>query len=153
APILYTQAGVMAAIVPYSVAGKSTTQMQYEYRGMRSNTVTVKVASTHPGLFTVDASGQGAGAIRDAAYNVVTADNPARKGNYILLSSSPPRRRPGHVRRPAARTQCIGHGQNWRRGLQSGLLGWCSRTCCRRRSTQRAGRPGRRSGPATRADF
>jgi len=85
APILYTQAGLISAIVPYSVSGKTTTQMQYEYRGMRSNTVSVKVVPTHPGLFTIDATGQGAGAIRDVSYNVVSAANPARKGDYILL--------------------------------------------------------------------
>jgi len=85
APILYTQAGVMAAIVPYGIAGKTTTQMQYEYRGMRSNAVTVNVAPVHPGLFTLDASGQGPGAIRDVSYRVVGSDNPARKGDYILL--------------------------------------------------------------------
>jgi endo-1,4-beta-xylanase len=85
APILYTQAGLTAAIVPYSVSGKTTTQMQYEYRGMRSNTVTVKVAPTHPGVFSINATGQGPGAIRDVAYNLITPDNPARKGSYILV--------------------------------------------------------------------
>ena len=44
APILYTRVGQMGAVVPFSVAGNATTQVQYEYQGVRSNSVTVNAA-------------------------------------------------------------------------------------------------------------
>jgi endo-1,4-beta-xylanase len=84
APILYTRVGQMAAVVPFSVTG-ATTLIQYEYQGVRSNSITMNVAPTQPGLFTLDSSGQGVGAILDAAYRVVSQTNPARAGDVILL--------------------------------------------------------------------
>jgi endo-1,4-beta-xylanase len=85
APILYTRVGQTGAVVPFSVAGNATTQMQYEYQGVRSNSVTVNVAPTRPGLFTLDSSGQGAGAILDTSYRVVSQSNPVRAGDFILV--------------------------------------------------------------------
>ena len=85
APLLYTKARLTSAIVPFSVAGKSSTQVEYEYRGVRSNAVTIKVLPAHPGVFTVDSTGQGPGAILDTSYHLITQDNPARKGEYILV--------------------------------------------------------------------
>jgi uncharacterized protein (TIGR03437 family) len=83
--ILYAGVGQMSAVVPFSVAGKASTQMEYEYQGIRSNAVSVDIASTRPGIFTLDSSGQGDGAILDTAYHVVSAANPARRGAYILV--------------------------------------------------------------------
>jgi endo-1,4-beta-xylanase len=85
APILYTRVGQMAAAVPFSVAGHANTKVEYEYQGVRSNPVTVNVASTQPGIFTLDSSGQGAGAILDASFRLVSQSNPARAGDVILL--------------------------------------------------------------------
>lgn len=85
APILYTSVGQTAAIVPFSLAGNSTTQVQYEFQGMQSNPVAVNIAPTQPGLFTLDESGQGDGAILDSSYRVVSQANPAHKGDVILL--------------------------------------------------------------------
>jgi len=88
APILYTRVGQTAAVVPFSVDSKATTKVEYEYQGVRSNAVTVNVASTQPGLFTLDSSGQGAGAILDASFRLVSQSNPARAGDVILLYGS-----------------------------------------------------------------
>jgi endo-1,4-beta-xylanase len=85
APLLYSRVGQVSAIIPFAVAGKTTTQLQYEYQGIVSNTVTVPVKLTVPGLFTLDSSGKGAGAILDTSYHVISRDNPARSGDYLLL--------------------------------------------------------------------
>jgi uncharacterized protein (TIGR03437 family) len=85
APILYTRVGQMGAVVPFSVAGHGTTQVQYEYLGGRSNSIAVNVAPTRPGLFTLNSSGQGAGAILDTSYRVVSQSNPVRAGDFILV--------------------------------------------------------------------
>jgi uncharacterized protein (TIGR03437 family) len=85
APMLYSAVGQMSGVVPYAVAGQASTQVQYEYQGVRCDPVTVKVAPTTPGLFTLDSSGKGAGAILDLGYKVVSQSNPVRRGDYILV--------------------------------------------------------------------
>jgi endo-1,4-beta-xylanase len=85
APLLYSMAGQVSAIVPFGVSGQTTTQMQYVYQGVASNIVTVPVTPANPGLFTLDSTGSGAGAVMDSTYRVISADNPARKNDVILL--------------------------------------------------------------------
>lgn len=85
APVLYSQVGQMSAVVPFEVAGNATTQVVYEYQGIQSNPITVNVAPTRPGIFTLDASGQGDGAILDLSYDAVSPANPVHRGDYILL--------------------------------------------------------------------
>ncbi len=85
APVIYSRVGQMSAIAPFSLAGKQTTQVQYEYQGLGSNTVSLSVAPAVPGLFTLDMSGQGAGAILDASYRLVSQTNPAHGGDVIIL--------------------------------------------------------------------
>jgi endo-1,4-beta-xylanase len=85
APILYARVGQTAAVVPFAVGSHATTKVEYEYQGVRSNPATVNVAPTQPGLFTLDSSGQGAGAILDASFRLVSQTNPAHAGDVILL--------------------------------------------------------------------
>ena len=85
APVIYAQTGQSSFIVPYSVAGKATTTVQYVYRDAFSNSVTVPVAATAPALFSIDSSGTGPGAILDAAFHLNSAANPARAGDTVLL--------------------------------------------------------------------
>ena len=61
APLIYTVENQLSAVVPYAVAGKSSTQVQVEYRGTRSAPVTLQLAPAFPAIFTVDSSGRGAG--------------------------------------------------------------------------------------------
>lgn len=85
APIVYTSVGQVSAIVPYSVAGRATTQMQLEYRGARSAAVSLSVAAASPALFTANSSGTGPGAILNQDYSLNTAANGAEKGSTVLL--------------------------------------------------------------------
>lgn len=89
APILYTSASQVSAIVPYSVTG-TTADVVVSYAGLASQPVTISLAATNPGLFTVDASGRGQGAILN--YNAATSDytmngsaNAAVRGQTIVL--------------------------------------------------------------------
>jgi len=59
--------------------------VQYEYQGISSNAVPVRVEPTAASLFTLDNSGKGSGAILDSSYRVISKDNPARKGDVLLL--------------------------------------------------------------------
>ncbi|MBX9601197.1 MAG: serine hydrolase [Bryobacteraceae bacterium] len=59
APLVYASGGQVSAIVPYSVSGKSTVQMEVESRGVRSEAVALSVAEAAPALFTANSSGSG----------------------------------------------------------------------------------------------
>ena len=74
--------------------------MQVEYRGVRSNAVTLAVAATAPGLFTANSSGKGQGAILNQDGTVNTAANPAAAGSIvqIFLTGLPPNGAPVTVK-------------------------------------------------------
>jgi len=85
APLVYTMANQLSAIVPYEVSGQAQTSIQVEYQGVRSTPVTVAVAPTAPGIFTVNESGSGQGAIvnRDGSLNGPA--NPAAGGDVVSI--------------------------------------------------------------------
>lgn len=85
APLLYVSANQASAIVPYSLYGQTATQIQVDYRGARSNPVTVLVAAAVPGIFTLDFSGRGPGAIRNEDMSVNSPENPARRGSVVMI--------------------------------------------------------------------
>ena len=88
APLLYTSAGQVSVVAPYAIAGRQSTQVQVEYQRVRSGTVSLPVTPSAPGLFTVDKSGLRQGAIlnQDSSYN--SADNPAARGDIVMLYGS-----------------------------------------------------------------
>jgi uncharacterized protein (TIGR03437 family) len=83
APLIYTSAGQVTAIVPYGIAGKATTSMTVEYNGIRSTPIVLNVAGSAPGIFT-SASGQAA-ALNQDGITVNGAGNPAAAGSVISL--------------------------------------------------------------------
>lgn len=85
APMIYTSAGQVSAVVPYGIAGRGTVNVQTEYRGVRSNAVSLPVLDAVPGLFTRDASGTGAAAALNQDGSVNSADRPAPAGSVIVL--------------------------------------------------------------------
>ncbi|MBI3697004.1 MAG: IPT/TIG domain-containing protein, partial [Acidobacteria bacterium] len=84
-PLIYVSANQTSAIVPYAVAGKSSTQLQIEYQGRRSTGVSLPVAAAAPALFSLNASGKGGGAILNQDSSVNAAANPADKGSIVVL--------------------------------------------------------------------
>jgi len=100
APILYTSATQIAAVVPYAVSG-TTAQVTVAYRGDVSAAFAVPVAASAPSLFTLNQTGAGqAAAINAVDGTVNTAANPVRIGGFISLyatgegqtgSTTPPR--------------------------------------------------------------
>ena len=85
APLLYVSDKQSSAIVPYAVAGRTSVEVQVEYRGVRSEAVTVPVLRSRPGIFRLDASGQGQGAILNEDGSVNSPSNPARRGSIISI--------------------------------------------------------------------
>lgn len=85
AAMIYSQARQVSAVVPYVVGGRTTIQMQVEYEGRLSNTITLDVAPTAPAIFTQDASGRGLGSILNQDGRVNSPALPATKGTIIVI--------------------------------------------------------------------
>ncbi|MBV9396815.1 MAG: hypothetical protein JO062_02480 [Bryobacterales bacterium] len=85
APLVNVSSTQLSAIVPYEVAGKTSTSAQLEFNGQTSAPLSIPVVAAVPGIFSADESGQGQGAIlnHDGSYN--SDSNPARRGDTIVL--------------------------------------------------------------------
>lgn len=84
APVLYTQNGNIGVVVPYAVAGQSSSQVQVEYQGVKSTAVSMPISAAAPGIFTFDSSGKGqAAALNDGTVNGVA--HPAAPGSIVVL--------------------------------------------------------------------
>ncbi|HTH46485.1 MAG TPA: IPT/TIG domain-containing protein, partial [Candidatus Limnocylindria bacterium] len=83
APLLEVSSGQVTAIVPNAVAGRTSVEVQVEYRGTRSNAVTLPVLQAHPGIFGLDSSGWGA--VRNEDGSVNSPENPARRGSTVSI--------------------------------------------------------------------
>jgi uncharacterized protein (TIGR03437 family) len=85
APLVYTRADQVGAIVPNSVAGQASAQVQVNYNGQSTPAFSTAVAVTAPGLFTLDQTGQGQAAILNQDNTINTAANPAERGSIVVL--------------------------------------------------------------------
>ncbi len=85
APLLYASAGQVNVVVPYSVAGEATTALQLEYLGVLTAPVTLPVAASSPGVFSIAGSGLGQGAILNSDATVNSAGHPAARGDFVSL--------------------------------------------------------------------
>jgi uncharacterized protein (TIGR03437 family) len=84
APILYTWATQVSAVVPFATSGTNV-QVFVQYQGQTSPPVTVPLAPTAPGLFTINASGQGQAAAVNQDGTLNSASKPAPAGSVISL--------------------------------------------------------------------
>jgi uncharacterized protein (TIGR03437 family) len=85
APILYTSATQVAAVVPYNISG-TTAEVTVSYQGQASNSFSASLAPTAPSLFTVSQTGAGQVSATNAADGTInSAANPVRVGAYISL--------------------------------------------------------------------
>ncbi len=85
APVLFSRQDQVNTIVPYEVFGRSTTRVVVEFRGTPSAALDLRVDNTAPGIFTLDASGRGPGAILNQNNSVNGVNNPAARGSVIVI--------------------------------------------------------------------
>jgi uncharacterized protein (TIGR03437 family) len=83
APLYFVSSGQLNVLVPFATTGATATIVVQN--GVNSNTVTVPVAATAPGVYTLDQSGSGGGAILHADYSLVNAAKPAIGGETVLI--------------------------------------------------------------------
>ena len=84
-PLLYTSDGQINALIPYDVNVDTPLQLRVRRGTAESIGLPVSVASAQPAIFTQDFSGKGPGVIVNAANQLVTAANPVKAGDAIVI--------------------------------------------------------------------
>jgi uncharacterized protein (TIGR03437 family) len=85
APLLATSDEQVNIVVPYDIAGRSHVEMLLIYNGSVSTPFLLPVQKASPGLFTLNASGKGQGAILNQNLTVNSLSNPALPGSIVVL--------------------------------------------------------------------
>jgi uncharacterized protein (TIGR03437 family) len=86
APIYLVSSGQINCLVPYGVSiAAGTTTIVVTNAGTASNTVTVPIAASSPGIFSADLSGQGDGAVVHQSGALVNAANPAQPNELLTM--------------------------------------------------------------------
>ena len=67
---------------------KDSTKVQVIYNGQTSNAVTMPVLASHPGIFSLDATGLGPGAILNQDYSINSGPNGAPRGSAVSIYST-----------------------------------------------------------------
>jgi uncharacterized protein (TIGR03437 family) len=86
APMIYTSATQVSAVVPFAVAGKTSTVVRTEYNGVQAAPVGIGVTDSAPALFTANASGIGQiAALNQDGITVNSPSNPAEPNSVVVL--------------------------------------------------------------------
>ena len=84
APMVWAGAGQVNAVVPFGVSSQ-VAQVQVQYQNQMSNALSMPVAPSSPGIFSMDGSGSGQGAILNQDGSINSFGNPAPRGAVITL--------------------------------------------------------------------
>jgi uncharacterized protein (TIGR03437 family) len=84
-PLIYSASGQVSAIAPFNLLPGATVNIIVEYNNQQSAAFTMPVVSALPGLFTLNSSGTGPGAILNQNNSVNQQSNPAAKDSIIVL--------------------------------------------------------------------
>ena len=86
APVIYASAAQTSVMVPYGVAGRASTSIVVEYSGVPSTAVNYNVVAAAPGIYTLNQSGTGPGAVLNQDGITVNSPNaPAPRGSVIAV--------------------------------------------------------------------
>jgi uncharacterized protein (TIGR03437 family) len=86
APIYYSSAAQVSAVVPYDAPGDgSTLSVQVTNGGVQSNVANVYSGATSPGMFTIPSGGPFPGAIVKQDFTIMSKSNPAKVGETVSM--------------------------------------------------------------------
>jgi serine-type D-Ala-D-Ala carboxypeptidase/endopeptidase len=85
APLIYVGWDQINTVVPFGVEGKDRVTVEVERNGVAGPRTTVAVAPASPGIFTIESSGNGGGAIVNEDGTVNSPANPAPRGSVIAI--------------------------------------------------------------------
>lgn len=80
AALTYVSAVQVNAVVPFEVSGNPTTTMTVNYQEGTSAPSILNVQAASPGIYTLDGSGSGAGAVLNQDYSINSVARPAARG-------------------------------------------------------------------------
>ncbi|MBV9772077.1 MAG: putative Ig domain-containing protein, partial [Bryobacterales bacterium] len=83
APVLYSSVSQVSVIAPFELTGASSTNLTVVYQGVSSTPTNLQVADSMPGIFTLNAAGQGAVINQDGTIN--SSSNGAAPGSVISI--------------------------------------------------------------------
>ena len=95
-PLFFTSGGQVNAQVPFDLPPDSSSQLVVKVGEAFTVPETINLSTVQPGIFTVNQSGSGPGAILDANFALVSSSNPVRAGDVIQIfctglgATSPP---------------------------------------------------------------
>ena len=95
-PLFFTSGGQVNAQVPFDLPPDSSSQLVVKVGEAFTVPETINLSAVQPGIFTVNQSGSGPGAILDANFALVSSSNPVRAGDVIQIfctglgATSPP---------------------------------------------------------------
>ena len=75
----------ITALVPFDVAGKSTTQLVVTANGQSAPALALSVIPAMPGIFTMNGAGSGQAAVLNQDGTLNSASNPAAKGSVVAI--------------------------------------------------------------------
>jgi uncharacterized protein (TIGR03437 family) len=85
APVIYVAANQINAVAPYSLSGKTTTNLTVQYLGVASAQTTLAVVPSMAGLFTANTSGAGQASVLNQDGSTNSSSNPAARGSTVTL--------------------------------------------------------------------
>jgi uncharacterized protein (TIGR03437 family) len=85
APIIYVSDSLTSVMVPYGVAGRTSTSIVVEYFGVQSAPAIYNLAPASPGIYTLNSSGSGPAAILNQNGSVNGPNAPEKRGNVIAV--------------------------------------------------------------------
>lgn len=85
APMVYTSGGQITGVVPYGVAGQSSTQVEVLYEGVASHPLTVAVAAANPAFFMAPGFSKTQIAANNASGQPNSPSNPESRGNTMIM--------------------------------------------------------------------
>jgi uncharacterized protein (TIGR03437 family) len=85
APMIYASNTQVAAVVPYELSQFASASVLVRFVGQSSNGVTTGVSTTAPGVFTLNASGTGPGAILNQNNTGNSPSNAASRGETVVI--------------------------------------------------------------------
>ena len=84
APVLYTSANQVGVVAPFGLSGDKA-DVVVTYQGQVSAGLSVTVAPSAPGLFTLDGSGRGQAVAVNQDGSINSPDRPAKAGDFVTL--------------------------------------------------------------------
>jgi uncharacterized protein (TIGR03437 family) len=85
APVIYASAQATSVMVPYGVSGRQSTTIRVSYNNTLSDPLVYNVVPAAPGIYSLNASGTGPGAIVNQDFTVNGPTTPAPKNSAVSV--------------------------------------------------------------------